>query len=277
MVKKWNLLYQNTGFIFVSRLSCKSSTLCTLWKLFEIGRVRKSWIQLFFTVLPAKPGHEYFDAAKMTCRCLFCRIMASYAQACFAAPGPFCPATSRSDQTNLYSSTLSALTCVCIQGYFPPKIVPCDELCRLSCLWMLGRFRGGGGGGLLQKKQSLLLSLSSSPTLAYNLPGLLWRLYESSSSSFSYSVSSLLSFRSSFFSSSTSTSSCWQLDPITYWSLEFCLAFNIKESVISFKNCISCFKDSYRRNTMANKTFMNWYSRKAVKFTPSVKSFLNIY
>lgn len=188
------------------------------------------------TELPDKPGHEYFDAAKVTCRCLFCRIRASYAQACFVVLGPSCPATAGSDQTNLYSSTLSARAHVCIRCYFPPKIVPCDELCRLSCLRMPGRFRGGGGGGLLQKKQFLLLSLSSSPTLAYKLLGLLWRLYESSSSSSSYSVSSLLPFRSSFFSASTSTS-CWHLDPISYWSLEFCLAFNIKESIISFENC----------------------------------------
>lgn len=167
-------------------------------------------------------------------RCLFCRIRASYAQGCFVALGPSCPSTT--DQTNLYSSMLSALAHVCVWGYFPPKIIPCAELCRLSCLWRPGRFRGGGGGGLLQKKQSLLHSLSSSLTLAYKLPGLFWRLYESSSSSSSYSVSSLLSFRSSFLSASTSIS-CWHLDPISYWSLEFSLAFNIKESIISFENC----------------------------------------
>lgn len=196
--------------------------------------MRKSWTQQF---IPQNlSGHEYFDAAKITCTCLFCRIRAWYAQACFVALGPSCPATARSDQTSLSSRTLSALTHVCIWGYFPPKIVPCDELDRSSCLWMLGRFRGGGGGGLLQKKQSLLLPLSSPPMLAYKLPGLLWKLCESSSSSSSYSVSSLLSFRSFFFSSSTSTS-CWRLNPIAYWSLEFCLAFNVKENVISFKNC----------------------------------------
>lgn len=141
---------------------------------------------------------------------------------------------------------------------------------------MPGRFWGGGGGSLLQKKQSPVLFeiiRYAGIQIVRTAVKAVWIFFLI----FMFCLSAV--FYIIFFPHPpqllVGISNQFHIDLLgSAWLLM------LKNALFHLKFAIwkhTLFQGFHRSNTIANKTFMKWYSRKAVKYIVSVNSFLNIY